>query len=200
MNHLLSLQSSLFGPEGTSNKLSQQFIEQLQKHHPSLQITHRDLNASDIPHLNAERFSGFSAKQEERSPEQQQAAELSDQLIHELRASDTIVLGLPMYNFGVPSTLKAWFDHVARAGVTFQYGDNGPEGLLKGKKLYIIATRGGQYAGTDADTQTEFVRRIFSFVGITDIDFIYAEGLAMSDVREQSLSQAEALLSRKAAA
>ncbi|MDM3872556.1 NAD(P)H-dependent oxidoreductase [Porticoccus sp. W117] len=200
MKRLLSLQSSLFGAEGASGKLSEGFIARLQKNHPGLKITHRDLNQDPVPHLNAETFSGFSLDANERNASQQQAAQLSDQLIEELKDSDTIVLGLPMYNFGIPSTLKAWMDHIARAGVTFRYGENGPEGLLTGKKLYVIATRGGQYAGTPADTQTEFVRNLFSFVGIRDIEFIYAEGLAMSDIREQSLSQAETLLNKKAAA
>lgn len=200
MKQLLSLQSSLFGPEGASAKLSDTFIGHLHKRHPELKVIQRDLNINPVPHLNAETFAGFSLTAQEQNASQQQATRLSDQLIEELRTSDTIVLGLPMYNFGVPSTLKAWMDYVARAGITFRYGDNGPEGLLTGKKLYVIAARGGQYAGTAGDTQTEFVRTLFSFIGISDIEFIYAEGLAMGDIREQSLSQVESLLQQKAAA
>ena len=200
MKHLLSLQSSLFGAEGASNQLTDGFIAQLQQHNPGLKITRRDLNENNVPHLNVEAFAGFSLDADKRNAAQQQATELSDELIEELQNSDTIVLGLPMYNFGVPSTLKAWIDYVARAGVTFRYGDNGPEGLLTGKKLYVIATRGGQYAGTPADTQSEYIRAIFNFLGISDIEFIYAEGLAMGDIREQSLSQAQVLLEKKAAA
>ena len=111
-----------------------------------------------------------------------------------------IVIGLPMYNFGVPSTLKAWFDHIARAGVTFRYTADGPEGLLKGKKAVVFATRGGRYAGTPLDTQTEFVRNFLGFVGITDVEFVYAEGLAISpDAKTAALTQAQQTIERLAA-
>ena len=103
-----------------------------------------------------------------------------------------MVLGLPLYNFGVPSQLKAYFDHVARAGETFAYTANGPEGLLKDKKAIVFATRGGQYVGTPLDTQTSYVRDFFAFIGITDVQFIYAEGLARSGgVKEAALAQAQ---------
>jgi Acyl carrier protein phosphodiesterase len=90
-----------------------------------------------------------------------------------------IVIGVPMYNFGIPSTLKAYFDHIARAGITFRYTANGPEGLLKGKRAVILAARGGIYSGTPRDTQTAYLRDFLAFVGITEVEFIYAEGLAM---------------------
>src|SRR4029078_8091628 len=127
----------------------------------------------------------FLAKPEERSPGQRAAADYSQGLIDELRGADVIALGLPMYNFGVPSTLKAYFDHVARAGLTFRYTANGPEGLLKGKKAYVFATRGGLYAGTPRDTETAYVRDFLAFLGITDVEFVYAEGLAMGEAPKQ---------------
>ena len=106
-----------------------------------------------------------------------------------------LVIGLPMYNFGVPSSLKAWFDHVARAGTTFRYTEQGPEGLMKGKKVYVLATRGGYHAGTAADQQTPFVRRFLSFLGMDDVEFVYAEGLATGDEnRQQALDEANARL------
>jgi FMN-dependent NADH-azoreductase len=126
--------------------------------------------------------------------------EYSDKLIDELRRADTIVLGLPMYNFGLPSQLKAWFDHVARAGVTFKYTDKGAVGLLAGKKAYVFATRGGVYAGTPADTQTPYVRDFLAFLGIADVEFVYAEGLAISaEAREAALASAQARIGQLAA-
>lgn len=201
MVQLLLLQTSLFGDNGASNQLAQRFIAQLQSSHPALPVAKRDLNAEHIPHLTMDAFSGFGLNESERNANQKKAAQLSDKLIDELQQSDTIVLGLPLYNFGAPSTLKSWIDYVTRPGITFRYTENGPEGLIKGKKLYIIATRGGQYVGTPADTQTEFIRTFFNFIGITDVEFIYAEGLAINnEVREQSLTQAANLLKQKAVA
>ena len=139
-----------------------------------------------MPHLTAERFGAFSAKPAERSAEQQAVIAYSDALIDELRRADVIALGLPMYNFGVPSMLKAYFDHIARAGVTFRYTANGPEGLLTGKKVYVFATRGGLYAGSPLDTQTAYVRDFVRFIGIADVEFIYAEGLAIGEASKQA--------------
>jgi len=119
--------------------------------------------------------------------------EHSDALIDELRRADAIVLGLPMYNFGLPSTLKAYFDHVARAGVTFRYTEKGAVGLLTGKKVYVFSARGGLYAGTSRDTQTPYVRDILAFLGMDDIEFIYAEGLAISEAsKQQGIARAHA--------
>lgn len=112
--------------------------------------------------------------------------DFSDALIAELRQADTVVIGLPMYNFGVPSTLKAYFDHIARSGVTFQYTAEGPKGLLTGKKAYILAARGGRYAGTAKDSQTTYVRDFLGFIGITEVEFVYAEGLNMGDDSKNS--------------
>ena len=114
----------------------------------------------------------------------------SDALIEELRSADTIVFAVPMYNFSVPSTLRAYFDHIARAGVTFRYTATGPEGLIKGKKAYVFITRGG-IMSADADTQTPYLKQFLGFIGITDVEFFHAEGLAYGDeVREKSLGSA----------
>ena len=141
----------------------------------------------------AERFQAFLAKPSERTAEQQAAVAYSDALIAELQRADVIVLGLPMYNFGVPSTLKAYFDHVARAGVTFSYTANGPVGLLTNKKVYVLATRGGQYAGTSFDHETPYIRQFLGFLGLTDVEFVYAEGLAMGEeTKNAALARAKA--------
>ena len=121
-------------------------------------------------------------------------------MIDEIKSADVIVLGLPMYNFGAPSTLKAYFDRIARAGVTFRYTASGPEGLLTGKKAYIFATRGGLYAGTPLDSQTTYVRDFLGFLGITDVEFIYAEGLNMGEESKQAaLAKAQGQLEELAA-
>jgi len=130
-----------------------------------------------VPHLTAERFGAFVAEPQSHTAEQRAVLKFSDALIDELRRADVIVIGLPMYNFGVPSSLKAYFDHIARAGVTFRYTPQGPVGLLTGKKVYVFATRGGAYAGTPLDTQTAYVRDFLRFLGIDAVEFVYAEGL-----------------------
>jgi FMN-dependent NADH-azoreductase len=188
MKTYLQLNSSLHGANSLSSRLASQFIETLaladrsaDGADPSPNVVVRDLANQPPPHLTAERFTAFVTAPEQRTREQAGIAAESDALVAELATADAIVIGLPMYNFGVPSTLKAYFDHVARAGVTFRYTANGPEGLLRGKRAYVIATRGGRYAGTPSDLQSAFVRQFLAFIGITDVEFIYAEGLAMGE-------------------
>ena len=191
MNTLLQINASLFSTGGQSSRLADEFAATWSDAHADGRIIKRDLAANPVPHLTAERFGAFLAKPDERTPEQQAVAGYSDTLIDELRRADVIVIGLPMYNFGVPSTLKAYFDHVARAGVTFRYTEKGPQGLLAGKKVYVFATRGGAYAGTPLDTQTSYVRDFLKFLGMDDVEFVYAEGLAMGDAaKAASLARA----------
>ena len=195
MTTLLKINSSLYSNDGQSSQLATQFIDALREREPAARLVERDLAREPVPHLDAARFQAFLAKPEERTPEQQAVAAYSDALIDELRQADVLVLGLPMYNFGVSSQLKAWFDHVARAGVTFRYTETGPVGLLTGKKAYVFATRGGAYAGSGKDTQTAYVRQFLGFLGIAEVEFIYAEGLAMGPAtREASLAQARAAI------
>ncbi len=181
MKTLLQIQTSMFAGGGQSSRLAQEFVAEWRKSNRNGRVVVRDIGAEPIPHLTAERFQSFLAAPEARTPEQHAVAGFSDTLIDELRQADVIVLGLPMYNFGVPSTLKAYFDHVARSGQTFSYTEKGPKGLLTGKKAYVFAARGGVYAGTPLDTQTAYVRDFLRFIGVDDVEFIYAEGLAMGD-------------------
>lgn len=195
MKTVLKVTSSLYSTEGQSSRLADQFVGSLRATDPALQLIERDLAADPLPHLDAARFKAFGTPAEERSVEQQAAVAESDRLIEELRVADVLVLGLPLYNFGVPSQLKAWFDHLARAGVTFRYTERGPVGLLTGKKAYIVATRGGLYAGTPADTQTGYVRQFLGFLGITEVEFVYAEGLATGEEpRAAALARAQRAL------
>ena len=200
MTQVLQINSSLYSEGGQSSQLARQFVDALREREPALQLVERDLAREPVPHLDAARFQAFLAKPEERTAEQRDVAAYSDALIGELRDADVLVLGLPMYNFGVPSQLKAYFDHVARAGVTFKYTDQGPVGLLAGKKAYVFATRGGAHAGTPRDTQSAYVRDVLAFLGIADVEFVYAEGLAMGPApREAALAQARAAIQNLAA-
>ena len=195
MTTVLKIDSSLYSGNGQSSQLGSQFIDALRDREPGVRVIERDLAHDPIPHLDAARFQAFLTKPEERTPEQQAVADFSETLIRELREADVIVLGAPMYNFGIPTQLKAYFDHIARAGITFKYTEKGPVGLLTGKKAYVFSTRGGAYAGTPADTETAYLRQFLAFLGITDVEFVYAEKLAYGPAdRDASLAQARTML------
>ncbi|HEY8567994.1 FMN-dependent NADH-azoreductase [Microbulbifer sp.] len=176
---LLKIQTSLFQNGGQSSQLINQFADNWLAANPGGQVVLRDLATNPVPHLDLPRFQALSSDPANRTEEQQAVVDFSDALIEEIRAADTLVFGIPMYNFSVPSSLHAYFDHIARAGVTFRYTENGPEGLLTGKRAYVVITRGGLYGEEHA--QTNFIRQILGFIGITDVEFIHAEGLAISD-------------------
>jgi FMN-dependent NADH-azoreductase len=201
MTTLLQINASINDDNGQSSRLANQFVAAFHTRNPGAKIVVRNVAAADpVPHLNAERFGAFITQPGERSSEQHAVVAYSDTLINELKQADVIVLGLPMYNFGVPSQLKAYFDHIARAGVTFTYSDKGPAGLLTGKKVYVFAASGGLYAGTPMDTQTSYVRDFLRFLGMTDVEFVYAEGLAISpQSKEAGLAKAAAEIARLAA-
>lgn len=187
---ILQINSSLFGPGGQSTTLANELTSRLRG-----ERIVRDLARNPVPHLDAERFGAFLAKPETRTPEQQAIVDYSDGLIAELKAADTIVIGVPMYNFGIPSTLKAYFDHIARAGVTFKYTEKGAVGLLTGKKAYLVIARGGVYG--DEHAHTAYVRDFLAFIGITDAERVYAEGLAISpQSKENGLAKARGAIAR----
>ncbi len=191
MKTLLQLNTSIFSSGGQSSQLADQFVAAWRKKNPDARVISKDLAQHPLPHLDAQRVMAFFAAAETRSQEQQALVDESDALIAELKQADIIVLGLPMYNFGIPSTLKAYFDQIARAGLTFRYTENGPEGLLTGKQAYVFATRGGLYAGTPLDSQTQYLRDFLAFLGITQVEFVYAEGLNMGDTaKETGLAEA----------
>jgi FMN-dependent NADH-azoreductase len=190
MKTLLNVRTSLYGAKARSSQLADRFIANWLTRNPDGRVITRDLAAEPAPHLTAERFQAFATKPEERTDEEQDIVAYSDALIEEVRSADTIVLSVPMYNFSVPSTLRAYFDHIARAGVTFQYTSTGPQGLLGGRLAYVFITRGGVYSET-ADTQTPYLRQFLGFLGI-DTQFVYAQGLAHAEeAREKSLTAAQ---------
>lgn len=197
MSILLQLNTSIFSADGQSSHLADEYVAGWRARHSKGRVIVRDFARDPVPHLTATRFQAFLTKPAERSAEQQAEVAFSDMLIDELKQADVIVMGLPMYNFGVPSMLKAYFDHIARAGVTFRYSDKGPEGLLTSKKVYVFATRGGLYVGTPRDTQTAYIREFLRLLGMTDIEFVYAEGLNISEAGKQAaLAQAKDAIHR----
>ena len=202
MTTLLQIKASISHDQGLSSQLANNFVAAYRTAHPEAKVLVREVasGGEPVPHLNGERFGAFITKSEERTDAQHAVVAYSDALIHELKRADIVVLGLPMYNFGVPSQLKAYFDHIARAGVTFKYTASGAVGLLTGKKVYVFAARGGLYAGTALDTQTGYVRDFLAFLGMQDVHFVYAEGLAVSpESREAGLAKAAAEIAALAA-
>lgn len=195
MSTVLIVTSSALGEASVSNQLVREALTALRAHDPKLRVITRDLASAPIPHLTIE--SATALRGGEPANEAQTAARaLSDNLIAELKAADTIIIGAPMYNFGIPSTLKAWFDYVLRAGITFRYTESGPVGLLVGKRAIVIESRGGLYSEGPAqvmDSQEPHLRTLLGFMGITDIAFVHAEKLALGpEVREQAIRAARA--------
>ncbi|QAY92211.1 FMN-dependent NADH-azoreductase [Pseudomonas sp. ACM7] len=196
MSRVLIIESSARQQDSVSRQLTQTFISQWQTAHPNDQITVRDLAVNPVPHLDINLLGGWMKAAEQRNDIEQVSLERSNQLTDELLAADVLVMAAPMYNFAIPSTLKAWLDHVLRAGVTFKYTDTGPQGLLSGKCAYVLTARGGIYAGSPADHQEPYLRQVMGFIGIHDVTFIHAEGMNLGgDFQEKGLSQANAKLS-----
>jgi len=193
MSTLLQINSSVFSQGGQSSQLADHFVATWKKANAGAKVVTRDLAANPIPHLGGATVGAYFTPADKRTAEQQAAIALSDELVAEIQAADVVVIGAPMYNFNIPSVLKAYFDHIARAGVTFKYTEQGPVGLLTGKKVVVFSTRGGLYAGTPNDVETPFVRQFLGFLGMTDVNFVYAEGLAYGDEKK-----AEAMKAAKA--
>jgi len=195
--NILQIHSSARADGSHSSRLARRIVERVRASLPEpseAKITVRDLGRTPHPELNEAALQALFTPAEQRTPAQAARVALDDTWIAELQAADVLVLGVPMYNFGVPAPLKNWIDAISRAKVTFQYTANGPEGLLKGKKVYIALTRGGQYRNTPADTQVPYLQTVLSFLGLTDIQLVYAEGLAIGPEAEQralALAQAQ---------
>ena len=186
----LLVTSSILGDNGQSNALATHFQQQAAAR-DGVAVTHRDVVANALPHLAIEELGAWQTPADERTVEQQALAAHSDELLEELRANDVLVLAVPMYNLGIPSQLKAWFDRVLRAGETFRYTENGPQGLIEGKRAIILAARGGQYAGTEFDSQTPHLKTMLGLMGISDVEVVFAEGLNMGDAhRDAAMKEA----------
>ncbi|MFC5506538.1 MULTISPECIES: FMN-dependent NADH-azoreductase [Hyphomicrobiales] len=201
MSHLLVINSSAAGAASVSKQLIDETVARLRAADPALVVVERDLGANPVPHLTIDSTAAIRGA-EPANDAQRAAKALSDSLVAELKAADTLIIGAPMYNFGIPSTLKSWFDHVLRAGVTFKYGESGPVGLLEGKRAIVVESRGGLYSSgpTQAlDSQEPHLRTMLGFIGIKDVTFVRAEKLGYGpEAREQAINDAKAELARVA--
>lgn len=193
MTNILVLSSSVLGSYSASRVLVEESVARLIKADPSATVVRRDLGATPIPHLTTDTIAGVTG--EPKTDAEITARTMSDMLIAELRAADTIVMGAPMYNFSIPTGLRAWFDYVLRAGETFSYTETGPKGLLTGKRVIVIASRGGFYSDGPAkasDFQEPYLRTLLGFIGVNDIVFIYAEKLGFGpEARDAALADAK---------
>ena len=191
MSTILVLNSSLSGPASVSNGLVEEAVTQLRRAHPEARVVRRDLAGDPVPHLTGLNVAGVRAQP--TTPAEHAARALSDELIAELKAASFIVIGAPMYNFSIPSTLRTWFDHVLRPGVTFSYSAAGPKGLVEDKPVIVIESRGGVYSegpGVAADFQEPYLRQLLGFVGLTDVRFVRVEKIGFGPEARQAAIEA----------
>ncbi|HSH96754.1 MAG: FMN-dependent NADH-azoreductase [Methylophilaceae bacterium] len=186
MSHsVLLVDSSPLGDHSVSRKLTAKILAELKANQLDTHIVTRDLGTSPLPHLNGITVGAFFTPPDQRNDALNAALKLSDEVIDELFAADVIVIGAPMWNFGIPSSLKAWIDHIARAGRTFTYGASGPESLLPaGKKVIIVSSRGGIYSAGPMqamDHQETYLKAVLGFIGLHDVSIVRAEGVAMGE-------------------
>ena len=191
--NILQINASARSAGANSTRLADAIAQRLVARDPQAVLTVRDLAAEPHPVLDEPALGALFTPADQRTPEQAARVALDDALIAQVQGADVIVLGVPMYNFGVPVQLKTWIDAIARAGVTFRYTAEGPEGLLKGKTVYVALARGGLYRDTPADSQVPYLKSVLAFLGMTDVRFVYAEGLALgADSANRAFAQAEA--------
>jgi len=190
--NILHIISSPRKGESYSIKLGNGLVEKLQAANPGSTVKVHDLTNKPFPHLEEAHLQSFFTPAENRTPEQQEAVRHSDEAIAEIQAADVIVIGAPLYNFGIPSTLKAWVDHIARAGVTFRYTANGPEGLIKGKKVYVAVSSGGVYSEgpmASYDFVAPYLKAVLGFLGMTDVTVARVEGVAIPDLQATAIEK-----------
>lgn len=189
---ILQINSSARAEGSHSTRLANALVERLSAAQPQATVTVRDLGRTPHPMLDGATLQALFTPAEQRTPEQAARVALNDALIAELQAADVLVLGVPMYNFSVPAQLKNWIDAITRAGVTFSYTEQGPKGLLEGKKAFVVQTRGGIHRNSPTDSLTPYLKTFLGFLGMTDVQFVYAEGLAMGpDAEQNALASAQ---------
>ncbi len=192
---ILQINASARSEGGNSTRLANAITAHLKSHHPEAEVEVRDLARNPLPFLDEAGVTALFTPADQRTPEQIARIALAEAMIARVQAADVLVLGVPMYNFGVSVQLKSFIDSIARAGITFRYTESGPEGLLKGKRVYVACARGGVYRDTPADSQTPYLRQVLGFLGMTDVEFIYAEGMNLGpESAEKSFAAAEAAI------
>ena len=192
---ILQINVSARSEGGNSTRLANAITAHLKSHHPEAEVEVRDLARNPLPFLDEAGVTALFTPADQRTPEQIARIAQDEAMIARVQAANVLVLGVPMYNFGVSVQLKSFIDSIARAGITFRYTESGPEGLLKGKRVYVACARGGVYRDTPADSQTPYLRQVLGFLGMTDVEFIYAEGMNMGpESAEKSFAAAEAAI------
>ena len=194
---ILQINTSARAESGNSTRLANAITAHLKSRHPEAEVEVRDLARNPLPFLDEAGVTAVFTPADQRTPEQVARIALDEAMIARVQAADVLVLGVPMYNFGVSVQLKSFIDSIARAGVTFRYTESGPEGLIKGKRVFVACARGGVYRDTPADSQTPYLRQVLGFLGMTDVEFIYAEGMNLGpESAEKSFAAAEAAIAK----
>ena len=195
MNNVLVLKSSILADNSQTNQLSDYFVSKL----ADKNVVIRDLAANPLPHFDA--TAATALRGQPTSAEENALLALSDELVTEIKKADTLIINAPMYNFHIPTQLKSYFDFIARPRVTFQYTEKGPEGLLKGKKAVVLVAFGGFHQNQPTDLVTSYMKTILGFVGITDVQFVYVEGIGFGpEAVEKAQAQAKAEIDKIATA
>ena len=190
---ILQINASARSEGAHSTNVANSIVARLRAEDRQASLMVRDLASAPLLPQDEATLVALGTPASERTPEQAERVAFDDALIDEVKEADVLVLGIPMYNFGVPVQFKNWIDAIARAGVTFRYTENGPQGLLTGKKVYLAMARGGRHRGAETDTQVPYLKTVLGFLGMTDLHFIYAEGLNMGpEAMKQGLAEAEA--------
>ncbi len=203
MTRILVINASPNADASVSRALTERFVADWRKNNTETEIVYRDVGLTPPPHLDQATINAYYTPADALTEEQQDILALSNEIVSEVEAADVVVIGSPMHNFGISSGLKTWIDHVARVGRTFRYTENGPEGLLGGRRVFVLTARGGAYQGSDLDGQAPYLKTVLGFVGLTDVTFIHAEGLASGqagrDSAEQQISDAVSAITSLAA-
>ena len=195
MNNVLVLKSSILADNSQTNQLSDYFVSKL----ADKNVVIRDLAANPLPHFDA--TAATALRGQPTSAEENALLALSDELVAEIKTADTLIINAPMYNFHIPTQLKSYFDFIARPRVTFQYSEKGPEGLLKGKKAVVLAAFGGFHQNQPTDLVTSYMKAILGFIGITDVQFVYVEGIGFGpETVEKAQAKAKAEIDKMATA
>jgi FMN-dependent NADH-azoreductase len=188
MTNILHVSASVNGENSNSRQIALKLIDRIKAADPSAKVVERNTNDAEVAALTGETVGAYYTPAEDRSDAQKEVIAASDKMVAELLDADILVIGAPMYNFSVPSTLKAWVDLIARVGVTFNYTENGPVGLVEGKKAYIVAATGGVPVNSPADFATPYMKQVLSFIGISDVEVIEASGFGVN--AEEAMAKA----------
>ena len=187
MANILNIKTSISGEDSVSSRLSQVVIDRLLEKEPFSKVVVRNLATEPIPHMELEHFNAFNVSDSEKTDTQKELTRFSDQAIMEIQDADIIVIGVPFYNFSIPSTLKSWIDHISIAGKTFSYADGHVKGLLKNKKVYLNLAVGGIYDNGIVDNMEMYLRTFFGFIGISDVEVFKTEGTMLPEFKDENM-------------